>query len=450
MIVPLNLRSLSPIWRRNPGWRFEDSLIDALDHPRLFHVAADRCWDSGITHARQRSRVSAFDDLRRRRANRHGRCAPGSPRCRDARVIRATAIANYMTPITPDDEVLAEMGEIAGLARSWGGRVLFYVTPIDYDTGIESLGERLRDRVGDNIGAIRAALARRGEQILDLSASVPASKFGWRQRGEGVNEHMSRNGRHLLSRRAGGLRRRRPGVPRRTPTSRSACGRRNMSDAGELCHDRGDHPSAGLSTRVEQLDEREGDAQWGSMTALRRPALTVALFATATILLAIFTARRCPRSAEARARRQIFRDAGLERDAGPRSTIDAGPSAYSLFLAWRGPAAAGHQRDVDRLDLRTGRRHLYVCHILRTPLVAGDRGTAGRRQHPRGQSGGPATGRIRLSRGVYRLFVTYVQAAGAPDLEVDWARDAAPLEPLPAWALVPEARRRLRDSRSAC
>jgi fibro-slime domain-containing protein len=48
-----------------------------------------------------------------------------------------------------------------------------------------------------------------------------------------------------------------------------------------------------------------------------------------------------------------------------------------------------------------------------------------------------AAGSVHLERGVHAIFIKYFQGGGDFHFELLWARDAAPLEPMPAWALAP-------------
>src|SRR5581483_4044889 len=50
-----------------------------------------------------------------------------------------------------------------------------------------------------------------------------------------------------------------------------------------------------------------------------------------------------------------------------------------------------------------------------------------------------ATGTIHLARGAHPLLLYYFQDGGEFELELLWARDGSPLEPVPAWALRPRA-----------
>jgi hypothetical protein len=168
---------------------------------------------------------------------------------------------------------------------------------------------------------------------------------------------------------------------------------------------------------------------------LRRPAPTVALFAVATILLvcSLLAAVLDPLPE------------GLSADyfntpdwsgAPARSTIDSTPSTYCLFVAWRGrpPQSFSATWTGWMIVLRQGTYSFAATTDSRASLRVGeqlifDNGQAGLPQ--------PAVGRVQLRRGVHRLLVTYYQTGGSPGLELNWARDAAALQPLPAWALSP-------------
>ena len=167
--------------------------------------------------------------------------------------------------------------------------------------------------------------------------------------------------------------------------------------------------------------------------ALRRPAPTVALFAAATILLACSLLAAVLDPLPEGLSATYFETSNWSGPAA-RSTIDSAPSTYNLFVAWRGrpPQAFSATWTGWIIVLSQGTYAFANTSENRASLRVGDQLI-----FDDGQAGvpGPAAGRVQLRRGVHRLLVTYHQTGGSPGLELNWARDAAPLRPLPAWAL---------------
>ncbi len=168
---------------------------------------------------------------------------------------------------------------------------------------------------------------------------------------------------------------------------------------------------------------------------MRRPAPTVALFAAATILLACSLLAAVLDPLPAGLSATYFETSNW---SGPRarSTIDSTPSTYNLFVAWRGrpPRSFSATWTGWMIVPRDGTYSFAAVSSNRSSLHIGEQliFDSGHADQP-----GLATGRVQLSRGVHRLLVTYYQTAGPPEFELNWARDAASLQPLPAWVLSP-------------
>ena len=117
-----------------------------------------------------------------------------------------------------------------------------------------------------------------------------------------------------------------------------------------------------------------------------------------------------------------------------RSTLDPIPSTYNLYLAWHGrpPQSCSATWTGWMIVLRDGSYTFATASDHGSSLQVEEQLVvdSGRAHQP-----GLATGTVRLSRGVHRLLVTYFQTDGPPALELHWARNRAPLEPLPAWLL---------------
>ena len=58
-------------------------------------------------------------------------------------------------------------------------RVLFYLSPVDYETGERLFGERFDRAMVHNIEIIQKSLGAEGLAALDLTKHVPGSEFVW-------------------------------------------------------------------------------------------------------------------------------------------------------------------------------------------------------------------------------------------------------------------------------
>lgn len=145
--------------------------------------------------------------------------------------------------------------------------------------------------------------------------------------------------------------------------------------------------------------------------------------------------------------------AGLNGDYFPNTTftppsaasrLDAPPSTEHLRDAWHDspPSTFSATWTGSVLALRDG---IYTfatvsddgswVYVDGRPIVANG-----------GRHGAQlATGTVRLERGAHALAIQYVQEGGDFHFELQWARDGARLEPVPAWALRPRKVRRLSE-----
>jgi hypothetical protein len=69
---------------------------------------------------------------------------------------------------------------------------------VDVESGTRSVGPEFREAMAAHTGLIRDLLAERKVPLLDLSASLDASLFDWRDRLY-PNEHLKEKGRRYVA-----------------------------------------------------------------------------------------------------------------------------------------------------------------------------------------------------------------------------------------------------------
>jgi hypothetical protein len=110
-----------------------------------------------------------------------------------------------MYPLTADHPRLRDMIDITRIFDSSRTRLLFYLTPIDYQTGNRLVGEAFSRRLRENSAVIRALLAAENVLAPDLTFSLGWEAFGWRGDGQvpGGNkipdEHLAEAGRRYVA-----------------------------------------------------------------------------------------------------------------------------------------------------------------------------------------------------------------------------------------------------------
>ena len=203
MVVPINLRSLSPTWYLRPGWQFEERIRvlkgRALEYYLIsrplavFKVAlgpsekdflATPVYDGD----RRLGTVGQFSEMGGRMAR--GAITPGNRRDWISYL--------YLYRLRPDHPLLEALrGTVTSLQEA-GVAPVVYVTPIDHETATSWYGPEFRDRVAANVAVIQKVLAKSGASAIDMSLDLGAGGFCY---GIFPNEHLRDTGRLHVARR---------------------------------------------------------------------------------------------------------------------------------------------------------------------------------------------------------------------------------------------------------
>ncbi len=203
VIIPINLRSFSPEWDKQPLWQFEkEKLTLAMKdtlwmkfykplavfkyfEPRitLFEYEQTKVFD-GSTYV---GRISDFDNA-------------------DFRIfsdekMRKKLFFRYMYSLTAEHRKIKALVHTADLLKAQGIELIFYVTPVDMQTINQYLGKGSLNRIMQNVELIKKALAPSGVTFLDFSGSLPTTDFSWSEDGDGPfypNEHLKLRGRMIV------------------------------------------------------------------------------------------------------------------------------------------------------------------------------------------------------------------------------------------------------------
>ncbi len=200
VIFPINLRSFSPIWEWQPLWQFEgevtliNSMLEGwiwLYKPltvfKLNHLKL-----TGYEYLRKKvymgdkevGRVRDFDNLDYFIATDEN--------------IRRQMLVRYMYPLSEDHRFIQAMLDIVRMSKAAGIEPVFYISPIDYQTGIRYAGPAFTDQVEKNVAFIQRVLSAEGVEALDLSRSLGTQDFSWPEDVPTVlypNEHLKLRGR---------------------------------------------------------------------------------------------------------------------------------------------------------------------------------------------------------------------------------------------------------------
>jgi hypothetical protein len=115
-------------------------------------------------------------------------------------------VASYMAALREDDRNVQAVETMAEVLRAAGTDCLFYITPLDWQSGEKLLPGRFREQVEENARFLTARLEKRGARIVDLLFDLPTEAFSWPDEVYTVNEHLRDEGRrHVAARLAEAL-----------------------------------------------------------------------------------------------------------------------------------------------------------------------------------------------------------------------------------------------------
>jgi len=201
IVIPINLRSFSPAWDRRPQYQGEFEKL-RLRHGDLLACAWSRP-------------LSSFKLLRLNPISQQefletpvfrGTARVGTIRDFDnpsyavfsEEKLRNKFVLDYLYPLARDHRKIRSMLAIEESCRRSGIAPLFYVSPVDVESGTRSVGPEFKETIASHTKLLRELLAERQVPLLDLSASLDASTFDWRDRLY-PNEHLKEKGRRFLA-----------------------------------------------------------------------------------------------------------------------------------------------------------------------------------------------------------------------------------------------------------
>ena len=99
-----------------------------------------------------------------------------------------------MISLTEDHRKLRSMIEIVRMIKKSDIKLIFYMTPINYQICEKYMGKDFRLRLKNNIDIIKSLLTENGIEALDLTFDLQPESFCWIDDGC-LNEHLNQKGR---------------------------------------------------------------------------------------------------------------------------------------------------------------------------------------------------------------------------------------------------------------
>lgn len=203
LIIEINMRSFGSIWDKEPSYQFEDQ-------KRYFRIFADTPLMPFWSFFSDNASFFSPDSLPE---NKY----PNNPIfnklqklgfMKDEKYIYKLVDSgdhtkdliewNYMYPLTKDHRKIQSLLEIADTFASKKTRVIFYFTPINYQSKKTYRGNEFVTQLKKNVNLVKSLLLKKQVTVLDLSMSLPLEAFAWREELY-TNEHMGEQGRRFVA-----------------------------------------------------------------------------------------------------------------------------------------------------------------------------------------------------------------------------------------------------------
>ena len=203
VILPVNIRSFSPQWDKNPNWQFEEEIAaleeylkNSSEIPRL--VRKKETIPFG-----EREMMMEFDfpftDLKR--FGEFQTIINSSPDTEEEKAFRKKQIFifHYLHPLSDSHPKLAFLPRIIDLCRGLNIHLLIYVTPVNFQGGERRLGRAFVDLLSANVNVVRQKVESASPpppHFLDLSLALSSESFF---HADEASEHLNQHGRAKLA-----------------------------------------------------------------------------------------------------------------------------------------------------------------------------------------------------------------------------------------------------------
>ena len=202
VIIPINLRSFSPLWDKNPTYQFpEEKIILKYNNNFLFRMfykvlIAFKYFDTEPISDLEYKNTMVFN----------GDIPIGKVKdfinmtytIHSEEKLKNRIIAYYMYSLKKEHKKIQSMLKIAKLLKSNDTDVIFYITPIDYQIGEKYCGDEFAQRINENVNLIDSLFLEEDIKLLDFSRKLDSDLFDW-EKDYYINEHLKENGRKFVA-----------------------------------------------------------------------------------------------------------------------------------------------------------------------------------------------------------------------------------------------------------
>lgn len=203
IIIPINLRSFSPSWDLHPNFQFPEEGA----YLNIYRIPILNTFMSFIINMYTPDVKRLYQTLYSLSTQYDGNTIVGNGASYENRIresnpnsIRHPAMMQmyYMGTLKTDNRQLKALTHIADRYKNTKTKLIYYITPIDYQTGISLFGPRFSKQVKQNIGVLLSHFNKYQVTVLDLSFAQPTKNFTWPEVWY-INEHLNQTGRLFIA-----------------------------------------------------------------------------------------------------------------------------------------------------------------------------------------------------------------------------------------------------------
>lgn len=198
VVIPVNMRSFSPSWDKNPGYQFEDQKAILKSKLLFMFLKTTEAFD----------KKSKLNEITQEEFENtevfNGEEVVGTAKEFEGHEFRHYSEENmknsilyfYMFSLKEDNDKLGSLSEIARILLENNIKPIFYITPVDYETGERYFPGEFSERLKNNVETIKSVLKENDINALDLSMDLKPDFFAWERY---PNEHLNEKGRKYVA-----------------------------------------------------------------------------------------------------------------------------------------------------------------------------------------------------------------------------------------------------------
>jgi hypothetical protein len=199
VIIPINLRSFSASWDKNYGWQFEDEKAILNSKVSFAFYKTIEVFNKNDKRYNEISQEEFYNT-----EVFNGQILAGKVRDFEADSFRHYSEENmkksvvyfYMYSLKKDQRFLNDLISAAKLLQENGFKTIFYITPVDYQTGEIYFPKEFSARIKENTDVIKAVFKENNVELFDFSFDLDKNHFAWEKY---INEHLNQKGKAYLS-----------------------------------------------------------------------------------------------------------------------------------------------------------------------------------------------------------------------------------------------------------